>query len=231
MFKKLKEDIHTVFARDPAARNTLEVIFCYPGLHALWSHRIAHWLWIHKFLFLSRLISHISRFLTGIEIHPGAKIGRRFFIDHGMGVVIGETTEIGNDVLMYQGVVLGGTSLEKKKRHPTVGNNVVIGTGAVILGPIKIGDGAKIGAGSVVVKSVPPGSTVVGVPGRVAGKHRKLSFDLEHGKLPDPVANVIKTLLKRQEEIENRLKKLEIIERFSFNRNKLENKFIYRDGI
>ncbi|MCD6231779.1 serine O-acetyltransferase, partial [Candidatus Aerophobetes bacterium] len=184
-------------------------IFCYPGLHALWFHRVAHWFWTHKFFFLARFISHISRFLTGIEIHPGAKIGRRFFIDHGMGVVIGETTEIGDDVLMYQGVVLGGTSLEKKKRHPTIGNNVVIGTGAKILGPIRIGDGAKVGAGSVVVKSVPQGSTVVGIPGKVVEKYKKLTIDLEHGKLPDPVANAFYTLLKRQEELEKRLRKLE----------------------
>jgi len=209
MFNTLKEDIYTVFARDPAARSLPEVIFCYPGLHALWFHRVAHWFWTHKFFFLARFISHISRFLTGIEIHPGAKIGRRFFIDHGMGVVIGETTEIGDDVLMYQGVVLGGTSLEKKKRHPTIGNNVVIGTGAKILGPIRIGDGAKVGAGSVVVKSVPQGSTVVGIPGKVVEKYKKLTIDLEHGKLPDPVANAFYTLLKRQEELEKRLRKLE----------------------
>lgn len=209
MFNTLKEDICTVFARDPAARSLPEVIFCYPGLHALWFHRVAHWFWTHKFFFLARFISHISRFLTGIEIHPGAKIGRRFFIDHGMGVVIGETTEIGDDVLMYQGVVLGGTSLEKKKRHPTIGNNVVIGTGAKILGPIRIGDGAKVGAGSVVVKSVPQGSTVVGIPGKVVEKYKKLTIDLEHGKLPDPVANAFHTLLKRQEELEKRLRKLE----------------------
>ena len=209
MFNTLKEDICTVFARDPAARSLPEIIFCYPGLHALWFHRVAHWFWTHKFFFLARFISHISRFLTGIEIHPGAKIGRRFFIDHGMGVVIGETTEIGDDVLMYQGVVLGGTSLEKKKRHPTIGNNVVIGTGAKILGPIRIGDGAKVGAGSVVVKSVPQGSTVVGIPGKVVEKYKKLTIDLEHGKLPDPVANAFYTLLKRQEELEKRLRKLE----------------------
>jgi len=209
MFDTLKEDIRNVFTRDPAARSVPEVIFCYPGLHALWLHRIAHWFWAQNLLFSARLISHVSRFLTGIEIHPGAKIGHRFFIDHGMGVVIGETTEIGNDVLMYQGVVLGGTSLEKKKRHPTIGNNVVIGTGAKILGPIKIGDGAKIGAGSVVIKPVLPGSTVVGIPGRIAEKHRELTADLEHGKLPDPVANAFNNLLRRQKEIENRLKKLE----------------------
>ncbi len=146
MFKTLKEDIQTVFAKDPAARSVPEIIFCYPGLHALWFHRVAHFLWRHKFWFLARLTSQIGRFLTNIEIHPGAKIGRRFFIDHGAGVVIGETTEIGDDVLMYQGVVLGGTSLEKKKRHPTLGNNVVMGTGAIALGDITSGDGARVGA-------------------------------------------------------------------------------------
>ena len=168
MFKTLREDIQTVFAKDPAARSTLEVIFCYPGLHALWSYRLAHFLWRHRLPFLARLLSHINRFLTGIEIHPGARIGRRFFIDHGVGVVIGETAEIGDDALLYQGVVLGGTTLKKGKRHPTIGNNVVMGTGSVALGAITIGDGARVGAGSVVVKSVPPGATVVGIPGRTA---------------------------------------------------------------
>jgi len=224
LFSTLKEDIKTVLSKDPAARNALEVIFCYPGLHALWAHRIAHFFWKHGFFFLARFISHISRFLTGIEIHPGAKVGRRFFIDHGMGVVIGETAEIGDDVLMYQGVVLGGVSLEKKKRHPTVGNNVVIGAGAILLGPIKIGDGAKIGAGSVVVKSVPPGATVVGVPGRIAEKNKKITLDLEHGKLPDPVANILKEILRRQEEIEKRLGELEIFKL-------VERGFIHGDGI
>ena len=224
VFSTLKEDIKTVLSKDPAARNALEVIFCYPGLHALWAHRIAHFFWKHGFFFLARFISHISRFLTGIEIHPGAKVGRRFFIDHGMGVVIGETAEIGDDVLMYQGVVLGGVSLEKKKRHPTVGNNVVIGAGAILLGPIKIGDGAKIGAGSVVVKSVPPGATVVGVPGRIAEKNKKITLDLEHGKLPDPVANILKEILRRQEEIEKRLGELEIFKL-------VERGFIHGDGI
>lgn len=213
LFSTLKEDIRTVFAKDPAARNAWEVILCYPGLHALWFHRIAHWFWVHEFFFLARLISHVGRFLTGIEIHPGAKIGRRFFIDHGMGVVIGETAEIGDDVLMYQGAVLGGVSLEKKKRHPTIGNSVVIGTGAKILGPVKIGDGAKIGAGSVVVRSVSPGSTVVGIPGKVVEEHRKLILDLEHGKLPDPVADTMRAIVKRQDEIENRLRRLEVLEK------------------
>ena len=144
MFRTLREDIQTVFAKDPAVRSVLEVIFCYPGLHALWLHRIAHFLWQYQLKFAARFLSHVTRFLTGIEIHPGAKIGRRFFIDHGAGVVIGETAEVGDNVLVYQGVVLGGTSLKKEKRHPSVGNNVVIGTGAVALGAITIGDGARI---------------------------------------------------------------------------------------
>ena len=150
MFKTLKEDIQNIFAKDPAAKNTLEVVLCYPGLHAVWFYWIAHWFYRKKMYTVARIISHISRLVTGIEIHPGAKIGRRFFIDHGMGVVIGETTEIGDNVLMYQGVVLGGTSLEKKKRHPTLENNVVIGAGAIVLGAINIGDNARIGAGSVI---------------------------------------------------------------------------------
>ncbi len=209
MFKALREDIQTVFAKDPAARGVLEVIFCYPGLHALWFHRLAHFLWCHKLRFLARLLSHVNRFLTGIEIHPGAKIGRRFFIDHGAGVVIGETAEVGDDVLIYQGVVLGGTSLKKEKRHPTIGNNVVMGTGAVALGSITIGDGARIGSGSVVVKSVPPGTTVVGIPGRIVEDRHKLLIDLEHGKLPDPVAEAIRLVLREQEKLGERLKKLE----------------------
>ncbi len=209
MFKTLREDIQTIFAKDPAARNLLEVIFCYPGLHALWFHRLAHLLRRYKLKFLARFISHISRFLTAIEIHPGARIGRRFFIDHGAGVVIGETAEVGDDVLMYQGVVLGGTSLKKEKRHPTIGNNVVIGAGAVILGAITIGDDAKIGAGSVVVKSVLAEATVVGIPGRVVEDHHEPSLDLEHGKLPDPVAEAIRLVLKEQEKLSDRLKLLE----------------------
>ena len=209
MFKTLREDIRTVFAKDPAARGVLEVIFCYPGLHALWFHRMAHFLWQHRLRFLARLLSHINRFLTGIEIHPGAKIGRRFFIDHGAGVVIGETAEIGDDVLLYQGVVLGGTTLKKEKRHPTVGNNVVMGTGAVALGAITIGDGARIGSGSVVVKSVPPRAIVVGIPGRIVEERHKPLVDLEHGKLPDPVAEAIRVVLKEQERLEERLRRLE----------------------
>ncbi len=208
MFKTLREDIQTVFAKDPAARSVLEVIFCYPGLHALWFHRFAHYLWQHRLWFPARLFSHINRFLTGIEIHPGAKIGRRFFVDHGAGVVIGETAEVGDDVLIYQGVVLGGTTLKKGKRHPTVGDNVVIGTGAAALGAITIGDGARIGSGSVVVKSVPPGATVVGIPGRIV-EDKKPLMDLEHGRLPDPVAKAIRLVLKEQDKLEERLKRLE----------------------
>jgi serine O-acetyltransferase len=209
LFKTLREDIQTVFAKDPAARSTLEVIFCYPGLHALWFHRLAQLLWRHKLRFLARLLSHVNRFLTGIEIHPGARIGRRFFIDHGVGVVIGETAEIGDDVLLYQGVVLGGTTLRKGKRHPTISNNVVMGTGAIALGAITIGDRARIGAGSVVVKSVLPGATVVGIPGRITGDHQKPLTDLEHGNLPDPVAEAVRFVLKEQDKLDERLRILE----------------------
>jgi len=185
------------------------VLLCYPGLHALWGHRIAHFLWQHRLRLLARITSHINRFFTGIEIHPGARIGRRFFIDHGAGVVIGETTEIGDDVLLYQGVVLGGTTLEKKKRHPTLGNNVEMGTGAVALGPITIGEGARIGSGSVVIKSVPAGATVVGIPGRVVSKEPHPPTDLEHARLPDPIAAAIRNIQNEQRKLEGRLSKLE----------------------
>jgi len=207
--KLLKEDVGTVFARDPAARSKFEVISCYPGLHALWLHRTAHFFWQHRIRLLARLISHFNRFVTGVEIHPGARIGRRFFIDHGMGVVIGETAEIGDDVLMYQGVVLGGTSLEKKKRHPTIESNVVIGAAAILLGSITIGEGARIGANSVVVKSVPPGTTVVGVLGRVVKEKRKPLIDLEHGRLPDPINDIIRQIADEQGKLEERIKQLE----------------------
>jgi len=210
MFKRIAEDIRTVFDEDPAARNPWEVLFCYPGLQALWLHRIAHFFWNHRMRFLGRIISHISRFLTDIEIHPGAKIGRRFFIDHGSGVVIGETTEIGNDVLLYQGVTLGGTGKEKGKRHPTIGNKVVIGADAIVLGAIKINEGARIGAGSVVVKDIPPGAVVVGVPGRTVERPKvRPRIDLEHGRLPDPVAEAVNILLEKQEKLEKRIKRLE----------------------
>lgn len=206
----IREDIQTVFAKDPAAKTLWEVVFCYPGLHAVWLHKVSHFLWIHNLFFLARLNSHISRFLTGVEIHPGAKIGRRFFIDHGMGVVIGETAEIGNDVLMYMGTVLGGTSLEKVKRHPTIEDGVVIGAGSIVLGPITVGRGAKIGAGSVVVRSVPPGATVVGVPGRIAEPECPTTrTDLDYGNLPDPMLRVVSRLLDRQNRLEERLRGIE----------------------
>ena len=238
MFKTLREDIRTVFTKDPAARGVAEVLLFYPGLHALWFHRLAHYLWQHKLRLLARFVSHISRFLTGIEIHPGARIGRRFFIDHGAGVVIGETAEIGDDVLLYQGVVLGGTTLEKKKRHPTVGSNVVMGTGAIALGAITIGEGARIGSGSVVVKSVPPGATVVGILGRVVTDRQQPIMDLEHGKLPDPVAEAIRLVLKEQDKLEERLRQLENAsglvaakDEFKEKREKIKQDFNQGEGI
>ncbi len=224
MFKTLREDIQTVFAKDPAARSVPEVLFCYPGLHALWFYRPAHFLWRHRLWFLARFLSHISRFLTGIEIHPGANIGRRFFIDHGSGVVIGETAEIGDDVLMYQGVVLGGTTLDKEKRHPTIGNNVVIGTGAVALGAITIGDGARIGSGSVVVKSVPPGATVVGIPGRIVEDRHQPLLDLNHGRLPDPVAEAIRLVLNEHDKLAERLSRLEGLSGLAIPEDELKDK-------
>ncbi len=226
MFRRIGEDIRTVFVKDPAARNLLEVIFCYPGLHAIWSHRIAHFFWRLKIVFIGRFISHINRWVTGIEIHPGAKIGKRFFIDHGMGVVIGETSEIGDDVLMYQGVALGGTTLEKKKRHPTIGNNVIMGAGAIILGAINIGDGARIGAGSVIIHDIPPKATAVGVPGRIGmGFSAKEIETLQHGKLPDPVADAIRFVVKKQERLEERIKELESLEGITIKLDKyLEKK-------
>jgi serine O-acetyltransferase len=211
IFTRIKEDIDTVFREDPAARTVLEVLLCYPGLHAIWNYRIGHWLWKHHLKLLARYFSHLGRFFYGIEIHPAAFIGRRFFIDHGMGVVIGETAEIGDDVLMYQGVVLGGVSLEKHKRHPTIGNKVVIGSGAILLGPIKIGDEARVGAGSVVIGDVPDGATVVGVPGRVIIEREPKHVSgvaLDHNKLPDPVIEVLHRLEQRIEELERQHKKL-----------------------
>jgi serine O-acetyltransferase len=209
MCKHLREDIQTVLNKDPAARSVTEIILCYQGLHALWAHRIAHWMWTHHLKLPARMLAYTSRCYTGIEIHPGARIGRRFFIDHGSGIVIGETAEIGDDVLMYQGSSLAGTSLKKGKRHPTIGNNVVIGAGAVVLGAITVGDGARIGAGSVVIHPVPPGVTVVGIPGRVVTKQERAIAELEHGQLPDPVAEAIRLVLKEYNGLERRLEKLE----------------------
>jgi len=207
MFRHLREDIRAVFDRDPAARSFWEVLTCYPGIHALIMHRLAHWLWGHRLRWLSRFVAHLSRFFTGIEIHPGATIGRRFFIDHGAGVVIGETAEIGDDVTLYHGVTLGGTSWNKGKRHPTLGNSVVIGAGAKVLGPIELGDHVRVGANSVVVKDVPAHRTVVGIPGRVVlrqdeGGANALGINLDHHLIPDPVGKAIACLLDRVAQLE-----------------------------
>lgn len=217
MFGRIKKDIKVIFDRDPAARSFWEVLICYSGLHAIIYHRLAHSLYKKGFVLLPRIISQFSRFLTGIEIHPGATIGDGLFIDHGMGVVIGETAEIGNNVTIYQGVTLGGTGKEKGKRHPTVGNNVMISTGAKILGNIKIGDNAKIGAGSVVNRDVPPNTTVVGVPGKIvirdginiADVNLEDKIDLHHEDLPDPVAEMILCLQRKIDRLERRIVELE----------------------
>ncbi|WP_100404167.1 serine O-acetyltransferase [Bacillus sp. FJAT-42315] len=209
MFKVLKEDIDTIFEQDPAARSYLEVILTYSGLHAIWGHRLAHAFYKRKFYFIARLISQISRFFTGIEIHPGAQIGRRLFIDHGMGVVIGETCEIGNDVTIYQGVTLGGTGKEKGKRHPTVKDHVLIATGAKVLGSITVSEHSKIGAGSVVLKDVPPDSTVVGIPGKIVIRDgKKITKDLNHRDLPDPVADRLKAMEKEITQLKQELNEL-----------------------
>ena len=221
MFSRLREDIQGVFDRDPAARTTWEVLTCYPGLKAVWAHRLSHWLWAHGFKWLGRFVSGIARWLTLIEIHPGATIGRRLFIDHGIGVVIGETAEIGDDVTLYQGVTLGGTSWSKGKRHPTLGNNVVVGAGAKVLGPFTVGAGARVGSNAVVVREVPPGATVVGIPARVVQEQRapsekvveiarRMGFDA-YGlsrDMPDPVSNAIGAMLNHIHEIDDRVVEL-----------------------
>ena len=220
MFDRLREDIHCVFDRDPAARSTFEVLTAYPGVHALVSHRFAHWLWTARWFWLARFVSHLARWLTGIEIHPGAEIGRRFFVDHGMGVVIGETAVVGDDCTLYHGVTLGGTTWQKVKRHPTLGNNVVIGAGAKVLGPIHIGDDARIGSNSVVVKDVPAGATVVGIPGHVVKKDtqqaqraemaRKIGFDA-YGltqQASDPVAFAIDRILDHLHILDGQYRKI-----------------------
>ena len=213
MFRRLRSEIQVFLERDPAARSVLEVVTCYPGLHAILFHRFAHWLWGRGLRLLARMVSQTSRFLTGIEIHPGARVGERFFIDHGSGVVIGETAEIGDDVLIYQGVTLGGTGKERGgKRHPTIGDRVTVGVGSVVLGPITIGHDVRIGAGSVVVKPVPDNCTVVGVPGRIARMEgRKLTDDelLAHGNLPDPEVQLIREMQERVSELAERLRVLE----------------------
>ena len=208
ILKSLKEDIECYFERDPAARSVMEIILCYPGFHATVFHRIAHWCWNKKFFLIARLLSHISRFLTGIEIHPGAKIGKRFVIDHGMGIVIGETTEIGDDVTLYHGVTLGGTTWNKGKRHPTIGNNVVVGTGAKVLGNITIGENVRIGANSVVFRNVPDNSTVVGVPGKNVKTKADGKGILDHHKLPDPEGNAIRILLEKLIAVEKEIKEI-----------------------
>ncbi len=211
MFDQLRRDIRTVLERDPAARSRVEVLLCYPGVHALAIHRVAHGFWRRGWTTSARFLSHVGRFVTGIEIHPGARLGPGLFIDHGMGVVIGETAEVGENVTLLQGVTLGGTSLKKEKRHPTLGNNVVVGAGAKIIGAFVIGDGSRIGAGSVVVREVPPNSVVVGVPGRVThrdGRRVEGQIDLNQTDLPDPVARAMEQLLERIRVLEGRVAEL-----------------------
>ena len=209
LFSRMKEDMDVVFEQDPAARTYIEVFLTYSGLHAVWSHRIAHAFFNRRLFFIARVISQISRFFTGIEIHPGAKIGRRLFIDHGMGIVIGETCEIGNNVTIYQGVTLGGTGKEKGKRHPTIKDNALIATGAKILGSITIGENSKVGGGSVVLKDVPANATVVGVPGRVVVQDgEKVRRDLDHHKLPDPIIDRCNALQSEIDMLKAELAKL-----------------------
>jgi len=216
MFKRIRKDIQVILERDPAARSKLEVILCYSGFHAVLMHRVAHWFYNKGFKLIARLISQFSRFMTGIEIHPAAKIGEGLFIDHGMGDVIGETAEIGDNVTIYQGATLGGTGKETGKRHPTIGNNVVISTGAKVLGPFKVGDNSKIGANAVVLSEVPPNCTVVGVPGRIVRKDNKRvasvrdEIDLDQVRLPDPMADQLKEIIQRINTLEERIKELEV---------------------
>lgn len=207
MWKTIRSDIQAVFDNDPAARSMFEVIFTYSGLHAIWWHRIAHWFFKKRFFTIARILSQISRFLTGIEIHPGAVIGKRLFIDHGMGVVIGETCVIGDDVVLYQGVTLGGTGKEKGKRHPTIGNKVVISSGAKVLGSFKVGDNSNIGANAVVLREVPPNSTVVGIPGKVVKRDGVRVNRLDHANLPDPVMDICKQMQQQIDELRMELEK------------------------
>ena len=209
MFRTLRRDIQSVFDRDPAARTVIEVLLCYPGLYAVWGHRLSHWLWTHRLKVLGRYVSQVMRFFTGIEIHPGAQVGPGLFIDHGMGVVIGETAELGEEVTLYHTVTLGGTSLQKGKRHPTIGDRVTIGAGAKVLGPIEIGCDSRIGANAVVVKSAPSNSVIVGVPGQIIARSRphtaKDKPDLEHTALPDLVGVTLQSLLARVDDLERRI--------------------------
>lgn len=206
----MREDISTIFENDPAARSWFEVVFTYSGLHALWAHRVAHRLYRSRWYTSARVISQISRFMTGIEIHPGAVIGRRFFIDHGMGVIIGETCEIGDDVVLYQGVTLGGTGKEKGKRHPTIGSNVVISSGAKVLGSFTVGDNSRIGSNAVVLSEVPPNSTVVGIPGRVVKRDGVRVGRLDHNNLPDPVIDMFRQLQQQIEELQAEVNAIKI---------------------
>lgn len=209
MFRAIRNDIKVIFERDPAARSVAEIILCYPGFHAVRFHHAAHWLWTHDMKMSARLLSHLSRGLTGIEIHPGAKIGEGFFIDHGMGVVIGETTEIGNNVTLYHGVTLGGTTWKKGKRHPTIEDNVVVGAGAAVLGNIRIGMNSKVGSGSVVNRDVPPNSTVVGIPGRVVFLEGNVYADPAGvGGTPDPEGKALKCLTEQILALENRVERM-----------------------
>lgn len=207
-FRAIREDIKTVLQKDPAARNGFEVLLCYPGVWALIWHKPAHWCYNHHMKLLARIISQATRWFTGIEIHPGATIGRRCFIDHGMAVVIGETTEIGDDVTLYQGVTLGGTGKDTGKRHPTIGNRVIVSSGAKVLGPFKVGDDVKIGSGSIVLKEVPPGCTVVGIPGKVVKRYGESTEDLNQVNLPDPIAAELEYLRRRIKQLESRLDQL-----------------------
>jgi len=207
-FRDVREDIKTVLKKDPAARNSLEVLLCYPGIWALIWHKPAHFLYKHDLKLLARIISQLTRFFTGIEIHPGAVIGRRCFIDHGMAVVIGETTEIGDDVTLYQGVTLGGTGKDTGKRHPTIGNRVIVSSGAKVLGPFKVGDDVKIGSGSIVLNEIPPGCTVVGIPGKIVRRYGESTEDLNQVNLPDPVATELECLRRRIVMLENKINQL-----------------------
>lgn len=207
--KKIREEISAVLERDPAARSRLEVVLCYPGLHALWTHRLTHWLWVHSLKLLARLISQWARLFTGIEIHPGAEIGSRLFIDHGMGVVIGETASVGDDVTLYQGVTLGGTGKRNGKRHPTLRNNVVVGAGAQILGNITIGENSRVGAGSVVLTDVPDNSTIVGVPGHLIFRDGKRVVITDPKEIRDPLSDALAEVARQLEHANNRLEELE----------------------
>lgn len=207
-FRDVREDIQTVLKKDPAARNSLEVLICYPGIWALIWHKPAHFLYKHNMKLIARVISQVTRFFTGIEIHPGAQIGRRCFIDHGMAVVIGETTEIGDDVTLYQGVTLGGTGKDSGKRHPTIGNRVIVSSGAKVLGPFTVGDDVKIGSGSIVLNEIPPGCTVVGIPGKIVKRYGESTDDLNQVNLPDPVATELECLRRRIVTLENKLNQL-----------------------